>query len=112
MHVIANYSDLVSAIFGILGSIILGLPLIKEITDRRHWQRLVRFIGRQHPDGGPIQKSEEEMKAERELRDNLIDTRLGDYAKYRFAAVFGFFFLLLAFVFAPFAAADRAINSQ
>jgi len=110
VYAVVVYADLASAVFGILGSVILAIPLVKEITDRRHWQRLIRFIAREHSDGAPIRKTPAEIEAERELRDNLIDTRLGDYDNYRFAALFGFLFLFIAFLFAAIAAVDRVIN--
>jgi hypothetical protein len=110
VHALIIYADLVSAVFGILGSIVLAIPLVKEITDRRHWQRLLRFMARQQPDGTPLRKTAAEIEAERELRDSLIDTRLGDYENYRFAALFGFSLLFLAFIFAGVAAIDRVIN--
>jgi hypothetical protein len=110
MHWLVAYADLISAVFGLLGSVILALPLLKEITDRRHWQRLIRFLAREHSSGPSIQKTQAEIDAERELREDLINTRLGDYDNYRFAALFGFSFLFVAFLFAAIAAVDRAVN--
>jgi hypothetical protein len=110
VHNVAIVSDLVSAVFGIVGALILAIPLLNEITDRRHWQRLVRFSSRPALDGQVLQKSGAEIEAERQLRDQLVDSRMGSYQKYRFAAFFGSASLLLAFIFLGIAAVDRLFH--
>jgi hypothetical protein len=110
MRYLANYSDLISAIFGIIGALILGIPLIGEVQDRRHWDQMVRFFRRkQSAERVERDKSEEEISIERRLRDQMIDIRLGEFESYKFVAFFGFACLLLSFGFLAVAAVTRSM---
>jgi len=108
---VATFADLLSAVFGILGAVILAAPLFGEITDRRHWQRLVQFTSRATHNEHAVPKSPTEIEAERKLRDQLIDERMGEYHTYRFSAFFGSACLLIAFIFLGIAAIDRALSN-
>jgi hypothetical protein len=103
MHEILIYSDLVGGIAGIVGSIILGYPLVTEITDRLHWDLLREFKERQ-----AHLLTVEEIEAHRRLRDRLIDDRLGEHDRYRRITVWGLSFLLVAFLFMTVASWERA----
>jgi hypothetical protein len=103
MHAILIYSDLIGGVFGIVGSIVLGYPLVTEITDRLHWDLLRQFKERQ-----TRSLTTQEIEAHRQLRDRLIDDRLGQHDRYRRITIWGLFLLLAAFVFMTLASYERA----
>jgi hypothetical protein len=99
------YSDLLGGVLGIFGSIVLGYPLITEMTDRLQWDLL-----RQYRDKEQGTLTGEEIDAYRSLRERLIDGRLGEHQRYRRLTINGFILLLLAFLFLTIASCDRAIH--
>jgi hypothetical protein len=103
MQAFLFYCDLIGGIFGIVGSIVLGYPLITEITDRRQWDLLRQYKARQ---AGTL--SDQELEAYRDLRDRLIDNRLGQHDRYRRFTICGFLLLLAAFAFTTVASYERA----
>jgi hypothetical protein len=103
-----KYSDLISACFGIVAALILAVPLLGELRDRRHWDRMLRFMRRARVEEQHISKSREEIEIERRLRDQMIDARLGEFETYKRTTLWGFFFLLISFVVLGVAAFDRA----
>jgi hypothetical protein len=98
-----SYCDLIGGIFGIVGSIVLGYPLITEITDRRQWDLLRQYRSRQ-----ASTLSKQEIEAYRDLRDRLIDERLGQHDRYRRFTIIGLLLLLGAFAFTTVASFERA----
>jgi len=52
-----------------------------------------------------------EAEAYREIRDRLVDERLGAYESYRFITLCGFFLLLIAFAFMTLASCERFASS-
>jgi hypothetical protein len=103
MRAFLAYCDLIGGIFGIIGSIVLGYPLITEITDRLQWDLLRQYKERQID-----ALSDPEIEAYRNLRDRLIDNRLGQHDRYRRFTICGFISLLAAFVFTTIASYERA----
>lgn len=102
MQAFLSYCDLIGGIFGIVGSIVLGYPLITEITDRRQWDLLRQYEERQADT-----LSDQEIEAYRNLRDRLIDNRLGQHDRFRRFTICGFLLLLGAFAFTTMASYDR-----
>jgi hypothetical protein len=98
------YADIIGGILGIIGSVILALPLVTEISDRRHWDQLSDFI-RRHNAAGP--KTEAERAAEQSIRDHLLNSRLGRSQRHRKVTLFGLAVLLAAFVLMTLAALER-----
>jgi hypothetical protein len=98
------YADIIGGIMGIIGSVILALPLVTEIADRKHWDQLSDFI-RRHKATGP--KTAEERHAEQSIRDHLLNSRLGRSQRHRKVTLFGLAILLVAFVFMTLAAVER-----
>ena len=92
------FADLLSAFFGMASALTLGLPLLRDVTDRRQWDTFERLMSRD-----PTSWSDED----RAIRDLLIAQRLGDHRPYRKKAIWGFGCLLAAFGFALIAAAER-----
>ena len=101
------YSDLLGGVLGIFGSIVLGYPLITEITDRLQWDLL-----RQYRDKEQRALTDEEVDAYRSLRERLIDNRLGEHQRYRRLTINGFVLLLLAFLFMTIASCDPAVHGS
>lgn len=97
------FADLVSALFGIASGLFLGLPLLRDLTDRRQWDTFEKMRTRD-----PSAWSEEDKA----IRDLLIDQRLGDHRPYRTKAIWGFGCLFAAFGFALIAAIDRLLTSH
>jgi hypothetical protein len=108
MHSVLLYSDLVGGLLGIAGSLVLGYPFVIEMTDRRHWDMLKRFKQQMlaHSSMSP-----EEDAAYRQIRDRLIDQRLGEHEKYRRITLWGFFLLLVSFVFMTLDSYERSFSS-
>src|SRR5204863_6546410 len=102
MQAILIYSDLIGGVLGVLGSIVLGYPLVTEMTDRLHWDLLKKFKDRQT---GSLTAME--IEAHRQLRDRLIDDRLGQHERFRRITIYGFIFLLAAFAFMTLASFER-----
>jgi hypothetical protein len=103
------YSDLTSGALGILGSLFLAYPLLSEIADRRHWDLLTNFRRQQLLSRGSKRPmTAEEIQAYRDIRDNLIDQRLGEHQKYRRFTLWGFFCLLGSFIFMSLASYERS----
>jgi hypothetical protein len=98
------YADIIGGILGIIGSVILSLPLVSEIADRKHWDQLSDFI-RRHNASGP--KTDEERLAEQGIRDHLLNSRLGRSQRHRKVTLFGLAVLLVAFIFMTLAAVER-----
>lgn len=112
MHWVLVYSDLIGGLLGIIGSLVLGYPFVTEMTDRHHWDLLKTFKQQQMLAAGSTRSiSPQEIEAYREIRDRLIDQRLGDYQRYRRITVWGIFLLLVAFVFLTVASYDRSSSS-
>jgi hypothetical protein len=106
-------SDLIGGVLGILGSLVLGYPFVTEMTDRHHWDLLRQFKQQQMVAPGSTRTmSAIEIEAYREIRDRLIDQRLGDYQRYRRITVWGIALLLAAFVFMTAASYDRSSPSH
>jgi hypothetical protein len=103
MRAFLSYCDLIGGVFGIAGSIVLGYPLITEITDRHQWDLLRQYRERQ---AGTL--SDKEIEAYRDLRDRLIDDRLGQHDRYRRFTICGFLLLLGAFALTTVASFERA----
>jgi hypothetical protein len=89
---------------GIVGSVILAEPLVTEIVDRKHWDQLSDFL-RRHNAAGP--KTAEERQAEQNIRDHVLNSRLGRSRQHRVVTLFGLFVLLGAFLFMTLAAIER-----
>lgn len=85
-------SDLsvLSGLFGLAGSILLAMPLLAELRDRKFWDRFNEF--RQQKALAP-----EETSALSQIRDTLIDDRLGRYRSARLWTLGGLLALGLAF---------------
>jgi len=96
-------ADLLSAFFGMASALMLGLPLLRDVTDRRQWDSFERMLSHD-----PSSWSQED----RTIRDLLIDERLGNHKAYRGKAIWGFGCLLIAFGLALIAAADRLLTSH
>jgi len=86
---------------GAVSALILGLPLVGEIKDRRHWDRFSAIMRRTRPSSGP------QTSIQQRLKDQLLDDRLGDHERYRFIALWGFLFMFLAFLSLGVAAVGR-----
>lgn len=84
---------MLAGIFGIVGSIILAVPLIGETIDRKHWDKL-QDIRRRAAETLSAQEKEEL----REVRDQFLDERLGDYERHRHITIWGVFALGVAFL--------------
>jgi hypothetical protein len=111
MHSILAYSDLVGGFLGILGSLVLGYPFVTEMADRRQWDMLKKFKQQMSAQESNAAMSSEETAAYRQIRDRLIDQRLGEHERYRRITLWGFFLLLAAFVFMTLASYDRSSSS-
>jgi len=112
MRSVLVYSDLVGGVLGIIGSLVLGYPFVTEIVDRRHWDLLRRFKQQQMlGHGSSTSMSPEDIQAYREIRDRLIDERLGEYQRYRRITLWGIFCLLVAFIFMTLASYERSTSA-
>lgn len=108
MHSVLAYSDLIGGFLGIVGSLVLGYPFLTEMADRRHWDLLKKFKQQMFVQESNASMSQEETAAYRQIRDRLIDQRLGEYERYRRITLLGFFFLLAAFAFMTLASYERS----
>jgi hypothetical protein len=104
------YSDLIAGILGVAGSVVLGWPFISETADRRHWERLAAFKRRRSSGSDPLGPAE--LEAYKNLRDQLIDDRLGQHQRYRRVTITGFGLLFLAFLFVTAASFERIIEKR
>jgi hypothetical protein len=111
MRLVILYADLIGGILGLVGSLILGLPLLTEVKDRRQWEGFSDFLRRHSQMQRSEQKTAEELQAEQDLRDLMLDDRLGGYRRQRKIAVTGFLFLVAAFLFMTLATAMRMIEA-
>jgi hypothetical protein len=113
MHWVLAYSDIIGGILGIAGSVVLGIPFMTEMADRRQWELLKRFK-QQRAEVTQSNRSMTagEIQAYREIRDRLVDERLGGYQSYRAITLWGFFLLLAAFAFMTLASCERFMSSK
>lgn len=95
MDWLLKFADLIAGLLGVAGSVVLGLPLIRDASDRRKWETLLRLKSRtdSNDPGGY------DYDHWKKLRDDFIDERLGGYLSYRQAMAWGMMLLLLAFIF-------------
>jgi hypothetical protein len=108
LRYLVAYSDLIGGFLGIFGSIILAYPYIGEITDRRQWELLLEFrrlIADRRNDGA------ENLDAYRDVRDRMIDDRLGQHLRYRWVTMVGLLALVAAFAFMTIASLTRQSGS-
>lgn len=97
-------ADIIGGILGVVSAFLLGLPLLRDIHDRKRYSRLLEILKRTSDTPG-------RDSAWRNVRDEFIDERLGNYLRYRTSTFVGFVFLLLAFIFILLASVGR-INSH
>ena len=83
---------MLAGLLGVAGSMILAFPLIGDAVDRRHWEML-RQIRRR----AETSRTDEEKQQLREVRDQFLDDRLGDYERHRHYTAWGVLFLGGAF---------------
>jgi len=103
---ILNNADLIAGVLGVLGSTVLAWPMVGELRDRRHWDRVGAFF-RKRTTPGEADRGVAAPEEARRLRDQMIDERLGDAGRHRFISFFGFVLLLLAFLLLVVAALNR-----
>lgn len=94
MSWIVSNSEVIAGILGVIGSFVLALPLLSETTDRKHWETLQDIRRR-----AAASSTEEQKQELRDVRDQFLDERLGDYERHRQFTVWGVFALGAAFVF-------------
>lgn len=93
------YADILAGLFGLAGSFVLGFPLIGELRDRRHWQRMASAFRRKPRKADPSPTEAAPDLTELRLRLQALDRRLGGFERTRLMAFFGYFLMLLAFGF-------------
>jgi len=103
-----EYSDILGGILGIVGSLVLAYPLVAEISDRRRWAQLTEFL-RLYRAGESI--SAEEREAQRNIRDHVLNDRLGRFQHHRMVTLLGLLLLFAGFLFMTAAGYERH-NSQ
>lgn len=101
-----SYADMIASLLGVIGSIVLAWPMVGELRDRRHWDRLGAFLRNRKKRNDALTPVAADEEARR-LRDQMIDERLGEAERYRFISFFGFVFLMLAFLLLAVAALQR-----
>jgi hypothetical protein len=101
------YADLIGGVLGIFGSIVLAIPMILEIDDRKHWQGYADFLqGYSRMRAGQA-LTPEEQSAERNVRDWMLNERLGNYRRHRRITIAGVALLIAAFLFMTVATGMR-----
>jgi len=101
------YADLIGGVLGIFGSIVLALPMVFEIEDRRIWQGLSDFLEQYSKMQAGRTLTSEEAGAEREIRERMLNDRLGNYRRHQKITMTGVFLLVAAFVFMTIATGLR-----
>lgn len=84
--------EVLAGVLGVAGSIILAWPLLGDAVDRRHWETL-----RQIRRDAKTSVTDEEKRQLREVRDQFLDDRLGDYERHRQYTAWGMLVLGAAF---------------
>jgi hypothetical protein len=114
MSWILQNADWLSGLIGAVGSGILAWPMLSEIRDRRHVDRMADLRRRLRELNGkkkvaaqstavptlpalPIGHTADE-EALREIREGLIDDFLGNYQQHRKVAFVGTFLLFVSFI--------------
>jgi hypothetical protein len=105
------YADLIGGILGVLGSVILAVPLVKEIDDRRQWDGFADFLHRQSLDKQSVNNNgeinSETRRALQAVRDFMLNDRLGGYRRHRVVTLTGLAFLAASFAFMTIATVLR-----
>jgi hypothetical protein len=109
LRALVVYSDLIGGVLGILGSVVLAIPFVSEATDRREWQLLIKF--KREVLNASHAPSPEEAEAHRQIRERIVDYRLGQYERFRMVTVWGFALLFGAFIFMTVASIERGLQS-
>lgn len=83
----AQWLQLAAGVFGAVGSICLGVPPARDLKNRRFWDKIAKFRGKNDLKPETVEK----------IRNDLLDDILGGYEANRLYTVVGLGFLTLGF---------------
>ena len=98
---VVRFADLISALFGLAGAIVLAIPAVGAVRAKRNWERLNRLEAQVDADA-------ETAKALEGVRRHVEGAQLGDSRGVLTVNAWGFCLLVLSFVFLLVAAIGRA----
>jgi hypothetical protein len=92
-------AGLISAVLGFLSAIVLGIPAVREIRERRHWDALSKTVNEQAERAAATGVQTNVLAQFDDVQWNFVKDRMGSYLAHRRTIICGLSLLAISFGF-------------